>query len=124
LFAGYADRSWLRKGLSAFVSSLAGERRSGAYDCTMPGTLAARPFGSPCDMLDVWIDEFDVLYRERAGAARLFCVNRHHCMMGRPAISMVLDRLWRTSPEGVWFARGRDIAEFWLQQQVKRSPAA
>lgn len=32
----------------------------------MLGTLAARPFGSPGDMPDVWIDEFDVRYRARA----------------------------------------------------------
>jgi peptidoglycan/xylan/chitin deacetylase (PgdA/CDA1 family) len=95
-------------------------------DYAMLGTLAARPFGSPCDMLDVWIDEFDVLYRESASAARLFCVNWHHCMMGRPAISKVLDRLLAhlAQHKGLWFARGRDIAEFWLKQQVKRSPAA
>jgi len=88
-------------------------------DYAMLGTLAARPFGSPRDMLDVWIDEFDVLYRESTGAARLFCVNWHHCMMGRPAISQVLDRLLThvRRHEGLWFARGRDIAEFWLKQR-------
>jgi peptidoglycan/xylan/chitin deacetylase (PgdA/CDA1 family) len=95
-------------------------------DYAMLGTLAARPFGSPRDMLDVWIDEFDVLYRESARAARLFCVNWHHCMMGRPAISQVLDRLLThvRRHEGLWFARGRDIADFWLKQQAGRPPAA
>jgi peptidoglycan/xylan/chitin deacetylase (PgdA/CDA1 family) len=94
-------------------------------DYAMLGTLTARPFGSPRDMLDVWIDEFDVLHRESARAARLFSVNWHHCMMGRPAISQVLDRLLThvRKHEGLWFARGRDIAEFWLKQ-AKRPPAA
>jgi hypothetical protein len=38
-------------------------------------------------------------------------------MMGRPAISKVLDQLLTRvrKHEGVWLARGRDIAEFWLK---------
>ena len=95
-------------------------------DYAMLGTLAARPFGSPRDMLDVWLDEFEVLYRESARAARLFSVNWHHCMMGRPAISKVLDRLLAhvRGHEGVWFARGRDVAQFWLARQGQRAKAS
>jgi peptidoglycan/xylan/chitin deacetylase (PgdA/CDA1 family) len=94
-------------------------------DYAMLGTLAARPFGSPRDMLDVWIDEFDVLYRESKHAARLYSLNWHHCMMGRPAISNILDRLLThvQQHEGVWFARGKDIAGFWAAQQAKRASA-
>lgn len=95
-------------------------------DYAMLGTLTARPFGSPRDMLDVWTDEFDVLYRESRRAARVFSVNWHHCMMGRPAISKVLDQLLThvRKHEGVWFARGRDIAEFWLKQHAERARAS
>jgi peptidoglycan/xylan/chitin deacetylase (PgdA/CDA1 family) len=91
-------------------------------DYAMLGNLAARPFGSPRDMLAVWIDEFDVLYEESKQAARLFSVNWHHCMMGRPAISRVLDELLKhvNKHDGVWFARGRDIAEFWSKRHAKR----
>lgn len=92
-------------------------------DYAMLGNLAARPFGSPRDMLDVWIDEFDVLYRESGHVARMLSVNWHHCMMGRPAISQVLDRLLThvNKHEGIWFARGRDIAEFWMKEREKRA---
>ena len=94
-------------------------------DYAMLGNLAARPFGSPRDMLDVWIDEFDVLHRESSHAARLFSVNWHHCMMGRPAISNVLDRLLThvRGHYGVWFARGCDIAEFWCKRQDQPATA-
>src|ERR1700757_2938860 len=40
-------------------------------DYAMMGTLAARPFGSHRDMLAVWMDEFDVLYREAETEPRL-----------------------------------------------------
>lgn len=95
-------------------------------DYAMLGNLTARPFGSPRDMLDVWIDEFDVLYKESKRAARLFSVNWHHCMMGRPAISKVLDQLLThlNKHEGIWFARGRDIAEFWTKQRAKVAAAS
>jgi len=95
-------------------------------DYAMLGNLTARPFGSPRDMLDVWIDEFDVLYKESKGGARLYSVNWHHCMMGRPAISKVLDDLLThvNRHEGVWFARGADVAEFWSRRQAKGSRAA
>jgi len=89
-------------------------------DYAMLGTLTARPFGSPRDMLDVWVDEFDVLHRESKHGARLYSVNWHHCMMGRPAISKVLDQLLThvNGHQGVWFARGKDIAAFWNARKV------
>jgi peptidoglycan/xylan/chitin deacetylase (PgdA/CDA1 family) len=89
-------------------------------DYAMLGNLTARPFGNPREMLDVWIDEFDVLYRESQNEARLFSVNWHHCMMGRPAISRVLDKLLAhlKRHDGIWFARGKDIADFWIRQKL------
>ena len=89
-------------------------------DYAMLGTLTARPFGSPRDMLDVWADEFDVLHRESQHGARLYSVNWHHCMMGRPAISKVLDQLLAhvNAHQGIWFARGKDIAAFWNARKL------
>ena len=54
-------------------------------DYAMMGNLTARPFGSHRDMLAVWIDEFDVLYREAETEPRLLSINWHQCMLGRPA---------------------------------------
>ena len=44
-------------------------------DYAMMGNLTARPSGSHRDMLAVWIDEFDVLYRE-ADLSRLLCIEK------------------------------------------------
>ena len=93
-------------------------------DYAMMGTLAARPFGSHRDMLAVWMDEFDVLYREAETEPRLLSINWHQCMLGRPALSKVLDDLLShiKKHDGVWFARGCDVAEFWLNNA--KTPAA
>jgi peptidoglycan/xylan/chitin deacetylase (PgdA/CDA1 family) len=85
-------------------------------DYAMIGLLTSRPFGSHRDMLDVWIDEFDVLYAESRKGARLVSINWHVCMLGRPAVSKVLDDFLGhvKKHDGVWFAKGREIADFWL----------
>jgi peptidoglycan/xylan/chitin deacetylase (PgdA/CDA1 family) len=85
-------------------------------DYAMIGLLTSRPFGSHRDMLDVWIDEFDVLYRESRKSARLLSINWHVCMLGRPAVSKVLDDFLThvKKHDGVWFAKGQEIADFWL----------
>jgi len=94
-------------------------------DYAMLGNLTARPFGSHHDMLAVWMDEFNVLYRESEKEPRLLSINWHQCMLGRPALSKVLDDLLShiKRHNGVWFARGCDIAEFWLNKNAE-SPAA
>ncbi len=86
-------------------------------DYAMMGLLTARPFGSPRDMLAVWLDEFEVLHRESRQAARLLSINWHLCMMGRPAVSKVLDDFLKHVGQqgGIWFAKGVEIAEFWLK---------
>jgi peptidoglycan/xylan/chitin deacetylase (PgdA/CDA1 family) len=85
-------------------------------DYAMIGLLTSRPFGSHRDMLDVWIDEFDVLYRESRKSARLLSINWHVCMLGRPAVSKVLDDFLThvKKHDGVWFAKVQEIADFWL----------
>ena len=95
-------------------------------DYAMLGNLTARPFGSHRDMLAVWLDEFDVLYRESEKEPRLLSINWHQCMLGRPALSKVLDDLLGhiKQHKGVWFARGCDVAEFWLNKNAKTSAVA
>jgi peptidoglycan/xylan/chitin deacetylase (PgdA/CDA1 family) len=90
-------------------------------DYAMMGNLTARPFGSHRDMLAVWMDEFDVLYRESEAEPRLLSINWHQCMLGRPAVSKVLDELLGhiKRHKGVWFARGCDIAKFWLTNNAE-----
>lgn len=92
-------------------------------DYALVGNLTARPFSSHRDMLAIWIDEFDVLYGESQTEPRLFSVNWHQCILGRPALSKMLDELlgYIERREGVWFARGCDIAQFWLTNRAASS---
>jgi len=89
-------------------------------DYAMLGTLAARPFGSHRDMLSVWQDEFDVLYQESEAEPRLLSINWHQCMLGRPALSKVLDDILAhiKRHDKVWFARGCDVARFWIANRA------
>jgi peptidoglycan/xylan/chitin deacetylase (PgdA/CDA1 family) len=91
-------------------------------DYATMGNLRARPFGSARDLLAVWVDEFDVLYREAKNAARLLSLNWHQCMLGRPATSKALDDALShiCRHDDVWFATGRQIADFWLQRESGR----
>lgn len=86
-------------------------------DYAMMGFVTARPFGSHREMLAMWIDEFDVLLRESRDAARLVSINWHQCMVGRPALSKVLDDFLThvRRHSGVWMATGGDVAEFWAK---------
>jgi len=90
-------------------------------DYAMMGFVTARPFGSHRDMLALWIDEFDVLLKESRDAARLVSINWHHCIMGRPAVSKVLDDFLAhvRRHTGVWFATGNEVAEFWRQKSIQ-----
>ena len=90
-------------------------------DTALIGNLTRRPLGSHRAMLAAWLDEFDVLYRESQTAARMFSVNWHHCIVGRPGASKVLDELLThvRKHNGIWFATGRDVAEFWMKKAAK-----
>jgi peptidoglycan/xylan/chitin deacetylase (PgdA/CDA1 family) len=89
-------------------------------DTALIGNLTRRPLGSSRALLSAWIDEFDVLHAESKSAARLFSVNWHHCIVGRPGASKVLDDLLAhvRRHQGIWFATGREVAEFWLANRV------
>jgi len=90
-------------------------------DTALIGNLTRRPLGSHRALLAAWLDEFDVLYRESQTAARMFSVNWHHCIVGRPGASKVLDELLThvRKHNGIWFATGREVAEFWMKKGAK-----
>jgi len=61
-------------------------------------------------------DAFDVLYAEgQAGAPKLLSIGLHDRLIGRPGrvggLIKMLEHM--TAREGVWFARGIDIAKHW-----------
>lgn len=64
-------------------------------------------------------DAFDVLYAEgQAGAPKLLSIGLHDRLIGRPGrvggLIKMLEHM--TAHEGVWFARGIDIAKHWRAQ--------
>jgi peptidoglycan/xylan/chitin deacetylase (PgdA/CDA1 family) len=89
-------------------------------DTALIGNLTRRPLGSHRSLLASWIDEFDVLHAESKKAARLFSINWHQGIMGRPAASKALDELLAhvRRHDGLWFATGRQVAEFWLKNRA------
>jgi peptidoglycan/xylan/chitin deacetylase (PgdA/CDA1 family) len=61
-------------------------------------------------------DAFDVLYAEgQAGAPKLLSIGLHDRLIGRPGRVGGLIRMLEhmSAHEGVWFARGVDIAQHW-----------
>lgn len=64
-------------------------------------------------------DAFDVLYAEgQAGAPKLLSIGLHDRLIGRPGRVGGLIRMLEhmTAHDGVWFARGIDIANHWRTQ--------
>lgn len=87
-------------------------------DYAMMGNRVQEPHGDPRAMLALWMAEFYVLYGESPREPRLLAINWHHTLLGRPAMSRTLDRLIEhiKRHEDVWFARGGDVAGFWLEK--------
>ena len=69
-------------------------------------------------------DEFDVLYAEGAEHGRVMNIAVHPFIMGQPHRIDALDHALQyiRSHEGVWFATGAQIVDWYRQQQDKDSP--
>lgn len=78
-------------------------------------TLAA-PRGSPENILNIFRDGFDLLYRESALRPKIYVSCMHPLIIGRPHMIGVLEKLIKHMKGfyGVWFARGIDIARLLL----------
>jgi peptidoglycan/xylan/chitin deacetylase (PgdA/CDA1 family) len=76
------------------------------------------PLGNstPAQLLDTWCRGLDELWREGATHPRMMTVAMHSRWMGQPARAGVLREFMEYAQQkgGVWLARRRDIAEWWL----------
>jgi peptidoglycan/xylan/chitin deacetylase (PgdA/CDA1 family) len=67
---------------------------------------------------DQLVASFDAAYEESARHPMKFCYAVHSHLSGRPAMATLLDKFLShvRKRSGVWFCRGIDMADFWLQQ--------
>jgi allantoinase len=79
-------------------------------------SLAAHP---PSVYVESFCRSFDILYEEGATAGKMLSLSAHAAMYGRPFGVSALDeciRYARSFP-GVWFATGKEVADWWFQQE-------
>ena len=81
--------------------------------------------GNPSVALTVWKSLFDELYEE-SGSAPAYCpFVMHPYISSRPGRARVLGDIiqYIKKHEGVWFATGSEVAEWWLKQGFSREVA-
>jgi allantoinase len=72
------------------------------------------------------VDMFDTLYAEGAAQPRVMCVALHPYVMGRPHRVRYLDEIlgYMRRHDGVWFATGAEMADWYLAQHYDAAVAA
>jgi len=75
---------------------------------------------TPAQFYEMIIDQFDTLYGEGIDQAHVMCIALHPFLIGQPFRIGWLDKALRhiKSHEGVWFARGRDIAQWYYERYL------
>lgn len=73
-----------------------------------------RPIQPAAVAYQAWTEEFEGIYRHGG----LFNLTMHPQLIGRPGRLLMLERLieFIRGHEGVWFATGREVAEFWQRE--------
>jgi peptidoglycan/xylan/chitin deacetylase (PgdA/CDA1 family) len=81
-------------------------------------TYGHRDSGNPHDTLVVWKSFFDDLYDESKTAPTFCTFQFHPYISSRPGRAGALKEVIRymKQREGVWFATGSEVAEWWLKQ--------
>ena len=73
----------------------------------------------PSSYVEIFCRSFDVLYgEEQAHGGKMLSLSAHAALYGRPMGASALEECIRYAKSfpGVWFATGRDVADFWLTQ--------
>lgn len=75
------------------------------------------PYGIPRNVLTVWKDEFHQLYEESKRTPKMMIICCHPYVTGRPSRARVYDEFltYLEGFPGLWFARGIDMANWWLE---------
>lgn len=73
---------------------------------------------SPRELYSLLVDQFDYLYEEGLTSPKVMSVTMHPFLAGRAYRSKIYQDFIRhaRSHPNVWFARGVDIADFWLRE--------
>jgi allantoinase len=76
------------------------------------------------DLYENMVNAFDTLYSEGATHPKMMSIGLHCRTMGTPAKSIALRRFldYALSRPGVWFARRRDIATWWMENYPDGPP--
>lgn len=89
-------------------------------------TYGHRDSGNPHDTLVVWKSFFDDLYEESKTAPTFCTFQFHPYISSRPGRAGALKEIIRymKQREGVWFASGSEVAQWWLKQGFSASAAS
>lgn len=87
-------------------------------------TYGHRDSGNPNDTLVVWQGLFDELYEESKTVPTFCPFQFHPYISSRPGRARILRELIQhmKKHEGVWFATGSEVAEWWLKQGFSSEP--
>ncbi len=85
-------------------------------------TYGHRDSGNPSDTLVVWQGLFDDLYEESRSAPSFCPFQFHPYISSRPGRARALKEIiqYMKQREGVWFATGTEVAEWWLKRGFSR----
>lgn len=72
---------------------------------------------TPRELLEIWKDNFDWIYEEGQSYPGFMSLGLHPFLIGRPFRTTILRQFLRYAKghAGVWFPRGIDLAEYWLE---------
>ncbi len=72
---------------------------------------------TPRELLQIWKDHFDWIYEEGGDYPGFMSLGLHPFLIGRPFRSIILREFYRYAKghAGVWFPRGIDLANYWLE---------
>jgi peptidoglycan/xylan/chitin deacetylase (PgdA/CDA1 family) len=96
-----------------------GDRRLVCITYTVPlNDYTTHSSRTPRQHGEVWRDTVAYLHRESETYPNMVAWGMHPFLSGRPFRAAVLEEFltWAKSRPGVWFARTRDIAEWWLAE--------
>lgn len=74
---------------------------------------------TPRDLLQIWKDQFDCLYKEgERGYPKFFSINFHPFVSGAPYRAQVVEEFFKytRSHSKVWFAPRAEIADWFLEK--------
>lgn len=81
-------------------------------------TIYATGANPPSAYVEIFCRSFDILYEEGAHSPKMINITAHAPLFGRPMGAWAYEECikYARSFEGVWFATGRQVAQWWLEK--------